>query len=60
MPERIAANVFKKIETTKGSEGTGLGLYLSYMYIKSTFKGNMILDNTPGIGCKFTIELPVL
>lgn len=60
MPESVEAKIFKKIETTKGSEGTGLGLYLSNMHIKSAFRGKIILDNMPGIGCKFTIELPIL
>ena len=43
--------------TTKGKNGTGLGLYMCYSTIKGKFNGDMFFETKDGIGTKFTIVL---
>ncbi len=51
--------VFDPFFTTKGvGEGTGLGLFLSYVIITENHAGLMRVDSQPGQGAKFTISLP--
>ena len=45
--------------TTKGKNGTGLGLFMSYSNIRAHFNGNITVDSTPGVGTEFRIILPV-
>lgn len=44
---------------TSGEKGTGIGLHLSYSFIKRN-KGNMIVESAPGKGTKFIIQLPAV
>ena len=44
--------------TTKGKDGTGLGLFMSYSTIKAHFHGNMTLQSELDKGTKFTISIP--
>lgn len=55
-PEQ-AANVFSPFYTTKGDEGTGLGLAVVYGIVKR-HNGDVRVDSAPGQGSKFTISLP--
>lgn len=45
--------------TTKGKNGTGLGLFMSYSNIRAHFGGNITFDTQKGIGTTFSIILPL-
>ena len=45
--------------TTKGKNGTGLGLYMSYSTIRAHFNGNISVESEEGKGTTFTILLPL-
>jgi len=60
IPESIRDRVFKEMTTTKGRNGTGLGLYLSYLTIKGKFGGDMWFESTSGQGTTFHISVPTL
>ncbi|GAB4318227.1 MAG: hypothetical protein Kow0074_07290 [Candidatus Zixiibacteriota bacterium] len=50
--------VFTPFFTTKGSDGTGLGMTVVQDIIKS-HKGAIAIESKPGVGTAFRIELPV-
>ena len=56
--EEIAPYIFKNILTTKGTIGTGLGLYLAYSVIKGNFNGDITFDSEKGEGTTFYISIP--
>ena len=45
--------------TTKGKNGTGLGLFMSYSNIRAHFNGNITVDTEEGVGSTFHIYLPI-
>ena len=45
--------------TTKGKDGTGLGLFMSYSNIKAHFQGNITFDTKAGEGTRFNIIIPI-
>ncbi len=55
----IKEKLFKEIITTKGSSGTGLGLFISYSNLKTQFNGNLTFESELGKGTTFTITLPI-
>lgn len=55
---KIAPYIFKNILTTKGTAGTGLGLYLAYSVIKGNFNGDITFDTAEGEGTTFYIAIP--
>ncbi|PRQ00005.1 Wide host range VirA protein [Enhygromyxa salina] len=58
VPEAAAAHIFDPFFTTKGrDQGTGLGLAVSHGIV-SDHGGRLVLDNRPGVGANFRIELP--
>ena len=59
MTKNVQDKLFKEMITTKGKNGTGLGLYMSYSNIKSKFNGNLTFESTPGKGTTFHIVLPL-
>lgn len=59
MPKKVKDRLFKEMITTKGKNGTGLGLYMSYSTIRAHFNGNISVDSTEGVGTTFTITLPL-
>lgn len=58
IPETMREAMFKEIMTTKGSEGTGIGMYLAYSVIRSVFKGNLTFETATGQGTTFIIVIP--
>ena len=59
MPKKVQDKLFKEMITTKGKNGTGLGLYMSYSTIKAHFNGDITFESEEGKGTTFTIILPV-
>ena len=51
--------LFKEMFTTKGKNGTGLGLYMSYSTIRAHFNGNITFESEEGKGTTFIITLPI-
>ena len=59
LPKEVQDKLFKKMVTTKGKNGTGLGLYMSYSNIKARFGGDITFDVSSGKGTTFNIILPI-
>lgn len=59
MPQNVQDKLFKEMITTKGKNGTGLGLYMSYSTIKAHFNGDITFESEVGKGTTFTIILPL-
>ncbi len=57
MDDAIKPYIFKNILTTKGTIGTGLGLYLAYSVIKGEFGGEITFESEKGIGTTFYIAI---
>ncbi len=55
--EDVKSRLFKEMITTKGKNGTGLGLYMSYSTIKGMFRGDMWVESTVGEGTDFHIKV---
>lgn len=55
--ESIEDKIFNQMVTTKGKDGSGLGLYISRTIIKTKFRGN-IGFNKDEKGSTFFIEIP--
>ena len=54
----IQKKLFSEMVTTKGQNGTGLGLFMSYSTIKGHFNGDMNFTSKVGVGTTFNIILP--
>lgn len=59
LPKEVQDKLFKEMVTTKGKEGTGLGLFMSASNIKAQFSGKMDYETKAGKGTTFIITLPV-
>ncbi|MBQ8298598.1 MAG: HAMP domain-containing protein [Clostridia bacterium] len=59
MSDEIKNKLFKEMITTKGKNGTGLGLYMSYSTIKGKFGGNIEFSSELNVGTTFTITIPL-
>lgn len=59
MPKKVQDKLFKEMITTKGKNGTGLGLFMSYSNIRAHFNGNMTFESEEGKGTKFDIVIPL-
>lgn len=59
IPEAYREGIFSKILTTKGTQGTGLGLYLSYSIITGHFGGRITFETEEGKGTTFSISIPI-
>jgi signal transduction histidine kinase len=55
----VKDKLFKEIITTKGKDGTGLGLFISYSNLKTQFNGNLTFESELGKGTSFEITLPI-
>ena len=58
LPEEVQDKLFKEMITTKGKNGTGLGLFMSYSTIKAHFNGD-ITFTTSSKGTTFYITIPM-
>ncbi|MBF0336633.1 MAG: PAS domain S-box protein [Nitrospirae bacterium] len=56
IPEGIMERIFEPYFTTKESDGTGIGLYMSKTIIETNMGGNLTVRNIDG-GAEFTIVL---
>ncbi|MDR2884618.1 MAG: PAS domain-containing sensor histidine kinase [Deferribacteraceae bacterium] len=56
IPEHIMGSLFEPYVTTKGADGTGIGLYMS-KYIMELMSGSISAENKDG-GAVFTLKLP--
>ena len=59
LPEIVQEKLFKEMITTKGKNGTGLGLFMSYSNIKAHFQGDMTFETEKDKGTTFYIKIPV-
>lgn len=59
LPDKVTDKLFKEMITTKGKNGTGLGLFMSYSNIKAHFNGNLRYETEKGKGTSFFIEIPL-
>ena len=59
LPDSVQKKLFKEMITTKGKNGTGLGLFMSYSTIRAHFNGNITFETAQGKGTVFHIYIPV-
>ncbi|MBQ9267348.1 MAG: HAMP domain-containing histidine kinase [Clostridia bacterium] len=59
MSKEVKEKLFKEMYTTKGKNGTGLGLYMSYSTIKGKFNGDIHFVSEVGKGTTFTVTIPL-
>lgn len=59
MSKEVQNKLFKEMITTKGKNGTGLGLFMSYSNIRGHFNGNITFESEPNKGTTFNIILPL-
>lgn len=57
--EMAQQKLFKEMITTKGKNGTGLGMFISYSNIKVHFNGNLTYETQIGKGTTFYITIPI-
>ncbi len=58
MSDKIKEKLLKSMITTKGKNGTGLGLYMSYSTIKGKFGGTIDIESEEGKGTSVKIIIP--
>ena len=59
LPKEVQNRLFKEMVTTKGKNGTGLGLYMSYSNIKAHFGGDITYKTEDGKGTTFNVIIPI-
>ena len=57
--KEIRDKLFRQMITTKGIDGTGLGLYISYATVAGMFGGKMTFKSVEDEGTEFLIALPL-
>lgn len=58
IPKEIQSRLFKEMVTTKGNQGTGLGLYMSYATVKGRFGGDLRFESDVDRGTIFYLQIP--
>ncbi|MBF0486919.1 MAG: response regulator [Nitrospirae bacterium] len=58
IPEQVMERIFEPYYTTKGKEGTGIGLYMSKTIIETNMGGILTVKNVEG-GAEFMISLEI-
>jgi len=59
MDINIQNRLFKEMITTKGANGTGLGMYMAYSTIKGHYNGKLTFKSKKNKGTTFIIEVPL-
>lgn len=59
MSQKVQDKLFKEMITTKGKNGTGLGLFMSYSNIRAHFNGDITFRSEEGKGTRFDITIPL-
>lgn len=59
MTDEVKDKLFKEMITTKGKNGTGLGMFMSYSTIRGHFSGDITFESEVGKGTRFDIILPL-
>lgn len=59
LPAKVQDKLFKEMVTTKGKNGTGLGLFMSYSNIKAHFNGSLRYETETRKGTSFFVEIPL-
>lgn len=57
--EKVRGRLFKEMITSKGTMGSGLGLYISNAVVRGKFGGTMWAEENPGGGSIFGLSLPM-
>ena len=58
-PEFIRTRLFRPFDSTKGSQGMGIGVYQARTFAIAA-GGRLEVSSQPGMGTRFTMRLPVL
>ena len=58
MSKEVQEKLFKEMITTKGKNGTGLGLFMSYSNVKAHFNGSITFKSELNKGTTFSVILP--
>ncbi|MGI5962757.1 MAG: histidine kinase N-terminal 7TM domain-containing protein [Lawsonibacter sp.] len=59
IPSAVRHRLFKEMTTTKGAQGSGLGLYISNAVVHAKFNGSMWCEDNPGGGAIFGMTIPL-
>lgn len=59
IPKNVQEKLFNSMITTKGKNGTGLGLFMSYSNIKAHFGGDITFETKENVGTTFFITIPI-
>jgi len=59
MPKEVQDKLFNTMITTKGKNGTGLGMFMSYSTIKGHFNGDITFETEVNKGTTFNVILPL-
>ncbi|EGD45697.1 integral membrane sensor signal transduction histidine kinase [Ruminiclostridium papyrosolvens DSM 2782] len=59
IPTEIKDRIFNEMVTTKGKDGSGLGLYFANIAIKSQFRGSISIESEEGKGTTIYITIPI-
>ena len=59
IPQKVQEKLFKSMVTTKGHNGTGLGLFMSYSNIRGHFNGDLKFTSEVGKGTTFYVIIPL-
>lgn len=59
IPENVRSQLFKTMVTSKGTQGTGLGLYISNTVVRGKFNGTMWAEDNPEGGAIIGMTIPL-
>lgn len=59
IPPGVRGRLFREMVTSKGLQGSGLGLYISNTVVHGKFNGTMWCEDNPGGGAVFGMTIPL-